>query len=168
VLKAMRRLHTIDSYKRKIDRIKDSHRDIAITTDIIVGFPGETGQDFRQTVELAEYCGYDSAYIFKYSPRPGTPAFAMKDDVSDEEKASRFIELEQVQRRVQADRLRRYMGKTVRVLAERTSTKSADDLSGHSTCHKVVNFRGSRDMIGSILDVRILEIKSNSLYGEVC
>jgi len=78
------------------------------------------------------------------------------------------LELEQVQRRVQADRLRRYMGKTVRVLAERTSTKSADDLSGHSTCHKVVNFRGSRDMIGSILDVRILEIKSNSLYGEVC
>jgi tRNA-2-methylthio-N6-dimethylallyladenosine synthase len=168
VLKAMRRLHTIDSYKRKIDRIRNSPRDIAITTDIIVGFPGETDEDFRQTVGLVEYCGYDSAYIFKYSPRPGTPAYEMHDDVTDEEKSSRFIELERVQRKVQADRLRRYIGKTVQVLAERTSTKSGEDLSGHSTCHKVVNFRGGRDMIGSIVDVCIREIKTNSLYGEVC
>ena len=168
VLNAMRRLHTIDSYKKKIDRIRSSHRDIALTTDIIVGFPSETEEDFGQTVDLVEYCGYDSAYIFKYSPRPGTPAYEMKDDVSDEEKTSRFLELESVQRRVQNRRLQRYVGKTIRVLAERESTKSPNDISGHSTCHKVVNFRGGRDMIGSIKDVRVTEVKSNSLYGEVC
>lgn len=168
VLKAMRRLHTVDSYKRKIDRIRSSPKDVAVTTDIIVGFPGETDEDFQKTVELVEYCGYDSAYIFKYSPRPGTPAYEMPDDVSEEEKTSRFLHLERVQREVQDKRLQRFIGKTVKVLAERKSTKSPLDISGHSTCHKVVNFRGGRDMIGSIQDVRITEIKSNSLYGEVC
>ena len=168
VLKAMRRLHTIDSYKKKIDRIRSSPRDIALTSDIIVGFPGETEEDFDKTVELVEYCGYDSAYIFKYSPRPGTPAFEMLDTVSDEEKTARFIELERVQREVQNRRLQRYLGKTLSVLAERESTKSESDITGHSTCHKVVNFRGTRDMIGSIRNVRINEVKSNSLYGEVC
>ena len=86
VLKDMRRLHTVESYKKKIDRIKASPRNIAITTDIIVGFPGETSQDFEQTVELFEYSEYATAYIFKYSPRPDTPAYAMPDDVSPEEK----------------------------------------------------------------------------------
>jgi tRNA-2-methylthio-N6-dimethylallyladenosine synthase len=139
-----------------------------LTTDIIVGFPGETEEDFRQTVDLVEYCGYDSAYIFKYSPRPGTPAFEMTDNVPDEEKTSRFVELERVQREVQSRRLLRYVGRTLSVLIERGSTKSDSDVYGHSTCHKVVNFRGARDMIGTIKDVRITEIKSNSLYGEVC
>jgi tRNA-2-methylthio-N6-dimethylallyladenosine synthase len=164
----MRRLHTIDSYKKKIDRVRTSEKDIALTTDIIVGFPGETDADFRQTVDLVEYCGYDSTYIFKYSPRPGTPAFDMKDDVSEDEKTARFLELERVQRKVQNRRLQRYLSKSLRVLAERGSTRSEDDISGHSTCHKVVNFRGGRDMIGTIQDVRITEVKSNSLYGEVC
>jgi len=168
VLKAMRRLHTVESYKRTIDRIRSSPKDIALTTDIIVGFPGETEEDFQRTVELVEYCGYDSAYIFKYSPRPGTPAFDMEDNVSEEEKTSRFLHLERVQREVQQKRLQRYLSKTVKVLAERGSTKSPQDVSGHSTCHQVVNFKGGRDMIGSIKDVRITEIKSNSLYGEVC
>ena len=168
VLKAMRRLHTVDSYMKKIDRIRSSPRGIAITTDIIVGFPGETDQDFRRTVELVEYCGYDSAYIFKYSPRPGTPAYEMEDNISEEEKTSRFLELEGVQREIQNRRLQRYIGKTLGILVERESTKSGRDVSGHSTCHKVVNFRGTRDMIGFIKDVRITEVKSNSLYGEVC
>jgi len=168
VLKAMRRLHSVDSYKKKIDRIRSSPRDISLTTDIIVGFPGETEEDFQKTVELVEYCGYDGAYIFKYSPRPGTPAFEMADNVSESEKTSRFVELDRVQRDVQNRRLQRYIGKTVKVLAERESTKSTSDISGHSTCHKVVNFRGARDMIGSVQDVRIVEVKSNSLYGEVC
>jgi len=167
VLNSMRRLHTVDSYKKKIERIRSSPKDIALTTDIIVGFPGETEEDFRKTVELVEYCGYDSAYIFKYSPRPGTPAYDMKDNVTESEKTLRFIELERVQRDVQNRRLQRYIGKTVKVLAERESTRSADDISGHSTCHKVVNFSGARDMIGSVQDVHVTEIKSNSLYGEV-
>ena len=167
VLKAMKRLHTIDRYKRKIDRIRNSPRSIALTTDIIVGFPGETREDFEQTVELFEYCKYDTAYVFKYSPRFGTPSFKMKDDVSAEEKQARFVELEKVLKRLQSESLSRYNGNTVSVLAEKLSARSADDLSGHSTCHRVVNFEGTPDMLGEIVNVRVLEAKSYSLYGEV-
>src|SRR5690606_1552524 len=138
VLKNMRRLHTIDSYLKKIDKMRASARNISISTDIIVGFPGETEEDFRETVKLVEYCGYDSAYLFKYSPRPGTPAFEMIDDVSEEEKTYRFRALEQVQRIHQFNNLQRYLNKPLKVLAERPSAKSPDNLTGHSTCHRVV------------------------------
>jgi tRNA-2-methylthio-N6-dimethylallyladenosine synthase len=168
VLKAMRRLHTIDAYFRKIDRIKGSKRDISLTTDIIVGFPGENEADFLETVKMVEYCEFDSAYIFKYSPRPGTPAYEMVDDVSPEEKTVRFRELERVQKSIQKKRLQRYLNQTLKVLVERRSAKSDSDLTGHSTCHRVVNFPGDDAMLGKILNVRITEIKANSLYGEVC
>ena len=167
VLAAMKRGHTIEKYLEKIDRLRSSSRDIALTTDIIVGFPGETEQDFRKTVEMVEYCGFDAAYIFKYSPRPETPAFSMPDDVSPAEKTLRFLELEKVQRRVQAQRLERYQGRVLKVLAEGTSSRDASVLTGHSACHKVVNFNASPDRLGSILDVRITEVKANSLFGEV-
>ncbi len=166
VLKAMKRLHTIDRYKAKIDKIRSSPRDIALTTDIIVGFPGETKEDFERTVELFEYCKYDMAYIFKYSPRFGTPSFKMTDDVSEAEKSERFNQLEKVQKRLQSESLSRYNGRTVSVLAEKISAKSDGDLSGHTTCHRVVNFKCERSMLGNIVDVRITEAKSNSLYGE--
>jgi len=117
VLKMMKRGHTIESYFKKIDKLKESSRDIALTTDIIVGFPGETEKDFEDTKKAVEYCGYDSAYIFKYSPRPGTPAFEMDDEVTLGEKKLRFIELEGVQKRSQNQRLQRYLGKRVQVLA---------------------------------------------------
>lgn len=168
VLKAMKRGHTIESYVRKIDYLKASKREISLTTDIIVGFPGETHADFEDTVKTVEYCGFDAAYIFKYSPRPGTPAFEMKDDVSADEKTERFIRLERVQKESQNKGLRRYIHKTLGVLVEKTSSRAADHLSGHSTCHKVVNFKGSQDMLGRIVDVKISEVKPNSLFGEVC
>lgn len=167
VLQLMKRGHTVDKYKRKIDRIKASTRDIALTTDIIVGFPGETEADFLDTVALFEYCEYDSAYIFKYSPRPGTPAYEMPDDVSPAEKTLRFLELERAQKRIQARRMERYRNKIVKVLVEGSSSRTAS-LTGHSTCHKVVNFHGAPDLLGKIVDVRITEIKNNSLFGEVC
>lgn len=167
VLKAMRRLHTTESYLRKIDRIKASPRNISVTTDIIVGFPGETDADFRDTMKLAEYCEFDSAYIFKYSPRPGTPAFELPDNVTDEEKTTRFLTLEGLQKQIQTRTSRRYLDKTLDVLAEKFSTKSTADLSGHSTCHRVVNFRGPGDMLGRTIPVTIREVKANSLFGEV-
>ncbi len=168
VLKRMKRGHTIESYFRKIDKLKDSARDVALTTDIIVGFPGETDKDFEDTKRAVEYCGFDSAYIFKYSRRPGTPAFDMDDDVTPGEKKLRFLELEKVQKSRQHGLLGRYIGKTVQVLAERVSSRSGDDLTGHSTCHKLVNFNGPLDLIGTLVDVRIRELKANSLFGEVC
>jgi tRNA-2-methylthio-N6-dimethylallyladenosine synthase len=168
VLRAMRRGHTIEKYFEKINRLKESRRDIALTTDIIVGFPGESEQDFRDTVRMVEYCGFDSAYIFKYSPRPGTPAFELEDDVPAGEKTRRFLELEAVQKRTQNERLQRYRGTVLEVLAEKVSARNSGDLTGHSTCHKLVNFRASGELIGKLVDVKILDIKANSLYGEVC
>ena len=167
VLKLMRRGHTIEKYFEKVDRVKHSWRDISLTTDIIVGFPGETEADFRDTVKMVEYCGFDSAYIFKYSPRPGTPAFEMPDDVSPAEKTLRFLELENAQKSIQAKRLQRYLDQKLKVLTEGKSSRTMG-LTGHSTCHKVVNFAGSKDLLGSVANVRITEIKTNSLFGEVC
>lgn len=168
VLGLMKRGHTIESYKKKIDYLRASPRDISITTDIIVGFPGETREDFEDTVSLVEYAGYDAAYIFKYSPRPGTPAFDMPDDVSADEKTRRFRELESVQRKSQNERLKRYVGRSLEVLVEKRAVRIEGQLSGHSTCHKVVNFNGPEELIGSIAKVRITEVKSNSLLGELC
>lgn len=168
VLAAMKRGHTIERYFQRIDALKASKRDIALTTDIIVGFPGETDEDFNDSVKMVERCGFDSAYIFKYSPRPGTPAFEMEDDVTPAEKTRRFLELERVQKAMQAHGLKRYINKTLKVLVERPSTRNPDDYMGHSTCHKIVNFRGSDEMLGKIVDVRISDVKANSLFGEVC
>lgn len=167
VLKMMKRGHTIEAYLKKIDRLRGASRDIALTTDIIVGFPGETEDDFRDTVEMVRYCGFDMAYIFKYSPRPGTPAFEMEDTVSAAEKTIRFLELERVQREVQNLRIQRYLGQTLKVLVEGSSVRNQEALTGHSTCHKVVNFRGGRELLGTVANVRITEVKSNSLFGEI-
>ncbi|HMQ03988.1 MAG TPA: tRNA (N6-isopentenyl adenosine(37)-C2)-methylthiotransferase MiaB [Pyrinomonadaceae bacterium] len=168
VLRMMKRGHTIESYRRKIEKIRSSARDISITTDIIVGFPGETCQDFDQTVDLVNFTGYDAAYIFKYSPRPGTPAFAMDDNVLPHEKTRRFRELEAIQRTVQGERMRRYVGRTLDVLVEKRATRSECQVTGHSTCHKVVNFEGTDDLFGRIVKVKISEVKPNSLLGELC
>jgi tRNA-2-methylthio-N6-dimethylallyladenosine synthase len=163
----MRRGHKKADYLRKIDRIRNSSRRLALTSDIIVGFPGETDEDFRQTLELVEHCRYDGLYLFKYSKRPGTPAADLPDDVPEEVKTARFLELEKAQRRAQREVYRSYVGRRLSVLAERQSSRSSADLVGHSTCHKVVNFPSSSVLEGEIADVLITEAKTNSLYGTV-
>ncbi len=171
ILKLMRRGHSIDDYKKRIDIIKASDRKIALTTDIIIGFPGETKADFRDTLSLFGYCQFDSSYIFKYSPRPGTPAFEMADDVPPQEKTARFLELETLQKRFQQNNLRAMLNTQVKVLAEKTAEKTSDrtltHLSGHTTCHKVVNFAGSLDNLGEILNIVITECKTNTLFGKI-
>jgi len=166
ILRAMRRGHTVDNYRRRIDYLRSSEREIGLTTDIIVGFPGETDEDFQETLNLFEYCRYDSAYIFKYSPRPGTPAAQLVDDVTPDEKKTRFLELEKVQKKHQRGSLEAANGRTFSVLAERLSGKNEAHLSGHTTCHKVVNFEGNGATPGDICNVRITEVKSNTLFGE--
>ena len=165
VLRAMRRGHTIESYLKKVDAVRVSKRNISLTTDIIIGFPGETRYDFEDTKKLFEYCRFDSAYIFKYSPRPGTPAFELKDDVSKSEKTERFLELEKSQRAIQKDVFKSCLNKTFEVLVEKKSGKQEKEFSGHTTCQKVVNFIGSDEHLGKIKTIRIIEAKSNTLYG---
>lgn len=167
VLKLMRRGHTIESYLKRIDRVRSSPRAITLTTDIIVGFPGETETDFEETVALAERCRFDSAYIFKYSPRPGTPAFEMEDDVPHEEKTRRFLALEKVQKLNQLNSFRSTLGKTLKVLVEGRSSRSEGTFRGHSTCHRLVNFTAPDDALGKIVDVEITECKTNTLFGKM-
>lgn len=165
ILKAMRRGHNIESYQKKIDIIRGSPRNIALTTDIIVGFPGETAEDFEDTYRLFEYCQYDSAYIFKYSVRNGTPSAQMIDDVSPEEKTARFLRLDKLQRELTSQSLKNLVGEKVKVLAERISTKNSEELAGHTTCQKLVNFKPSHIELGQVYDVEITASKSNTLYG---
>jgi tRNA-2-methylthio-N6-dimethylallyladenosine synthase len=166
VLKAMRRGHNAADYLRRVETIKGSRRKIALTSDIIVGFPGETEADFRETLNLIDKCEYDALYIFKYSQRRGTPAAKLLDDVSEEQKKARFLELEARHRRLQKGIHASYIGRQVSVLVEGESSRSAEEMAGHSSCHKVVNFRGAANP-GDLVDVLITEAKSNSLYG-VC
>jgi tRNA-2-methylthio-N6-dimethylallyladenosine synthase len=165
ILKLMRRGHKNTDYLARIERIKKSSRRLALTSDIIVGFPGETDEDFQQTVELVRQCEYDSLYIFKYSKRAGTPAAEFHDNVPETEKTARFLELEKVQRAAQEKIYKSYVGRTLSVLAEKQSSRSKKDLSGHSTCHKVVNFEGDSSLEGEIVDVVVTAAKANSLYG---
>ena len=168
VLKAMRRGHTLESYLKKIDKIKSSPRRLSLTTDIIVGFPNETEKDFQDTLQMAEYCRFDSAYIFKYSPRPGTPAFEMPDNISGEDKTKRFLELEKLVRYNQSNIFQTYLNRIVKVLVEKISNKNHFELSGHTACQKVVNFAGKPELLGEIVDVKISQAKTNTLYGEIC
>lgn len=165
ILKSMRRGHNRADYLEKIERVKSSTRRLSLTSDVIVGFPGETEEDFRQTLELVQQCRYDGLYIFKYSKRSGTPAASLPNSVPEREQKLRFLELERLQKTIQKQLYREYIGRTLNVLVERQSSRSESDLVGHSTCHKVVNFPGSSDLEGEIVGVKITEAKPNSLYG---
>lgn len=165
VLRAMRRGHTVDDYKKRVDIIRNSPRNIALTTDLIVGFPNETAEDFQGTMDLFQYCQYDSGYIYKYSVRSGTVASEMVDNVLPDEKTRRFLELEQIQKSFQQLSLQKELNQIHEVLVENLNTRIEGQLTGHTTCHRVVNFTGQPGLLGQIVKVKITEIKSNTLFG---
>jgi tRNA-2-methylthio-N6-dimethylallyladenosine synthase len=165
ILKAMRRGYKVVDYLRRVEAIRQARRRYALTSDIIVGFPGESAAEFRETLSLVEQCQFDSLYIFKYSERVGTPAAKLTDTVSDNEKTARFKELEELQKGIQVKVFESYLGRTLSVLVEAESARAEMDLTGHSTCHKVVNFRGEQRLIGRVVPVRITQAKAHSLYG---
>src|SRR6266516_3627279 len=167
VLRAMRRGHTRDDYLRRIETINQARRRLSLTSDIIVGFPGETESDLEDTMKLVADCEYDGLYIFKYSERPGTPAARLPDNVSRQEKTARFLALERVQRRIQRRIYEGYLGREVQVLVERDSSRSRTDKTGHSTCHKVINFPGESVALGQVARVQVRTANPNSLYGEL-
>jgi tRNA-2-methylthio-N6-dimethylallyladenosine synthase len=167
ILKSMRRGHNSADYLRRVEGIKQSKRRLALTSDIIVGFPGETDEDFEATMRMVEKCEYDALYIFKYSKRNATPAAKLDDPVSESKKTERFMMLEELQTSVQGRLYNDYVGRKVSVLVERESARSDEDMAGHSTCHKVVNFRANQTRPGDIVDVVITKGNPNSLYGEL-
>ncbi len=168
VLHAMRRGYKVADYLARVDVIKNAGRRYALTSDIIVGFPGERAEDFNQTMGLVDYCQFDSLYIFKYSQRAGTPAAKLADGVSDNEKAERFKALEEMHKKIQINIFKAYIGRIVSVLVEGQSARASTAMTGHTPCNKVVNFAAADDsLLGQIVSVRITEAKSHSLYGEL-
>jgi tRNA-2-methylthio-N6-dimethylallyladenosine synthase len=164
VLKAMRRGYTRERYLDIIRKIHNSSRAIAISTDIIVGFPGETEGDFRDTLSLLDEVQYDSAFSFKYSPRPNTAALSLSDEISEEEKGRRLKILQDKQRRIQARINSVYVGKVLEVLVE-DRARSRYRLSGRATNNKIVNFDGPENLMGHIVCVEINGFTPNSLKG---
>ena len=166
VLRAMQREYTREWYLERIQWTKDATRDISLTTDIIVGFPGETDRDFEQTITLLDAVGYDGVFGFKYSPRPNTPAIHMHDSISDEVKVQRLAILNDRQREIQRGNYQRHLEQTMEVMVEGHNT-ARGQVIGRSSQNKTVNFTCDHTpSIGSYVDVRVTKIFPNSLVGE--
>lgn len=167
VLARMNRKYTVSEYLDKVEALRRIKSDIAITTDIIVGFPGETEEDFEKTLKLVRLVRYDSIYSFKYSPRPGTAAAAMEDRVGEEEASRRLRELQKLQDEITLQKNVDLVGKTLEVLIEGPAPRSPGLLTGRSRCNRVVNFEldGVRPDRG-IVSVKVKEACKHSLRGE--
>jgi len=166
LLKKMNRNYTKEQYLDLIYKIKKSIPNVAISTDIIVGFPGETEEDFEETLSLAKEVQYDSAFTFIYSRRKGTPAYEMEDQVDDAVKHDRFNRLVEVINASSARKNKEYEGKIVDVLVEGTSKNNEDKLMGRTRTGKLVNFTGDMESIGNLVNVKITKANSFSLVGE--
>jgi tRNA-2-methylthio-N6-dimethylallyladenosine synthase len=166
VLGRMNRGYTRTQYLALIDALRETEPDMAFSTDIIVGFPGETEADFEETLSVAEQVGYDNAFVFRYSRRPGTPAADMGEQVPEPVKAERNARILEVTARSAAAGSRRLLGRTVEVLVDGVSRKSAAELSGRTRCNRVVNFeRQGRVAVGDIVHVRVTDVLPHSLRG---
>jgi tRNA-2-methylthio-N6-dimethylallyladenosine synthase len=163
----MKRGHTALEYKARIRRLREAKPGIVISSDFIVGFPGETERDFEATLKLVEDIGFDQSYSFAYSRRPGTPAANLHDEVPADVAKARLQRLQALIN----DNARRIseamVGGVERILVEGPSAKDPDELTGKTENMRSVNFPGQRRMIGQFVDVRITEARTNSLRGEV-
>jgi tRNA-2-methylthio-N6-dimethylallyladenosine synthase len=166
VLGSMRRRHTREYYLDLVARLRDAIPDIALSTDMIVGFPGETEEDFEDTLSLTTAVRYHSMFSFKYSPRPNTLATKrMADDVTEAEKTRRIVALQSLQRDVQLELLRGHVGRVEEVLVDSSSRRREWELSGRTSGNTVVNFPGRADWLGRIVPVHITTANPNSLSG---
>jgi tRNA-2-methylthio-N6-dimethylallyladenosine synthase len=169
VLDAMQRLYTRDQYMERITWMKAARREISITSDIIVGFPGETEDDFQQTLSLLDEVEYDSIFGFKYSPRPNTPSLKLEDAIPDEEKARRLTVLQERQREIQKRRNQRHLGQVVEVMVE-GKNEARGQWIGRTSQNKTMNFTtpdGLVPNIGSYVSIKATVCLPNSLAGEM-
>lgn len=167
ILKAMNRTYTREQYLELIDKIRAAVPDIAFSTDIIVGFPGETEEDFEQTLDIVRRVGYEQAFMFIYSKRKGTPAAEMPDVIDEETKHRLFTRLVDTQNEVTAQISKRYEGQTLEVLVEGTSKNDINRLSGRTTTNKIVNFEGDASLIGQFVNVKVTDARPWFLIGEL-
>ena len=166
ILKLMGRRYTKESYLKLFDKIKKIVPNASITTDIIVGFPGETLEDFKETLDVVNKCMYDSAFTFIFSPREGTPAAKMKDDTPPSVKEERLHELNELVNKYALEANQKYLNKIVPVLLEEESDKKGK-LAGYTDTMKLVNVKAPKEMLGKIVDVKITDVKTWSMDGEI-
>ena len=167
ILKAMRRGYTKESYLEKIERLKKACSSIAVTADVIVGFPGEEEEDFRQTLDLMETVRFDDLYSFKYSPRKGTGAAQFTDKVEERVKQSRLSILQEIQKGITLKKNQELEGHVEEVLVEGPSKQSDQDVTGRTRSNKIVNFQGNLDLVGKLVRVQITKAFPHSLRGEI-
>jgi len=167
ILKLMGRKYTKDEYITLFNKIKEKVENVSITTDIIVGFPNETIEDFNETLDVVNTCKFDSAFTFIYSPREGTPAAKIVDKVPLEEKEKRLYSLNELINNYSLENNKKYLGKTVEVLVEGINDKDSSKVFGYTDTMKLVNFEASTDLIGKLVDVTITDAKSFSLDGKI-
>ena len=167
ILTMMKRNHTALEYKSIIRKLRKVRPDIQISSDFIVGFPGETDQDFEDTMNLIAQVNFDMSFSFIYSARPGTPAADMPDDVTEEEKKQRLYLLQERINQQATQFSRRMLGTEQRVLVEGPSKKDIMELTGRTETNRIVNFKGTPDMIGKFVDIKITDVWTNSLRGDV-
>ena len=167
ILKLMGRRYTSEQYKQLVKLIRSKIKDVYLSTDIIVGFPNETEEQFQETLEMVKFAQYDSAFTFIYSPRNNTPAAKMIDNVTREEKSSRFKRLvAELEKSVSASSMA-MVGKTFKVLVEGASEKDNSMLSGYTEGNKLVHFKGDLSLVGKIVDIKIIASHTYSLIGEL-
>lgn len=167
ILLAMNRKYTRGEYLDKAAKLKHAVPDIAFSTDIIVGFPGEREQDFQMTMSLIEEVGFESLFAFKYSKRPGTPALKLTDHLPEQIKEDRLAQVLELQKNLAARKNRKYLGTIQEILVDGYSKKGGT-LSGRTRCNKTVNVEAPAARIGSFLQVRITSVGESSLNGQVC
>ena len=165
ILKAMHRTYTAEKYIDLVHRIRRAREGIAITTDIIVGFPGETESDYKQTRNLVENIQFDNAFVFRYSPRRETPAAGMPEQVPEPIKEERNHDLLAIVNESARRAGERLVGRDVEVLCEGVSKTNLTRLTGRTRTNKVVVFEGSNDLVGSLIDIKIKQANGFSLYG---
>ena len=169
MLRSMKRTYTREWYIDTIARLKDAIPDITISTDIIVGFPGETDKDFEATMSLIREIEFESSYSFKFSPRPGTPAaeFAQKEAVDPAVASARLTQLQAFQKDITARKNESRVGQIEKVLVEGESRNDPEFLSGRTDHNRILNFKGTKDLVGKTVDVKVTEGLLNSLRGEL-
>ena len=167
ILKLMGRRYTKESYLDLFNKLKKEIPNVSITTDIIVGFPNETDEDFKETLDVVNTCKFDSAFTFIFSKREGTPAANMKDDVTTYEKNKRLQELNDLVNKYALENNKKYLNKTVKVLLEGVSEKNEGMLMGYTDTMKLVNVSCSKENIGKIVEVKITDVKTWSMDGTV-
>ena len=167
ILNAMSRGYTKEEFITLAKKIKEKIPDIGITTDIIVGFPGETDEDFQDTMDVVNEVGFENAFMFMYSKRTGTPAAIMENQVDENVKSERLQQLMRLQNAKAKEESTKYLDKIVKVLVEGPSRKNEEMLSGRTSSHKIVLFKGDKKLIGKFVNVRIEETKTWTLYGKI-